>query len=203
MAYLVGVHPTNLDAWGSQTLIELEEAIRRDPRCLGVGEVGLDFHRAPSQPERARQRRCLEAQLALAARLEVPVSVHLRKGFADFMAIAKRYPGVRYVMHAYAGSAEFARELLAALPAVYFSFAAPAVGSGARRGPTALAAVPHARLLLESDAPYMEHALGPPAALPRLGGRLAEICGIEAGELARIVTRNAEGVFDWQVVSTG
>src|SRR5690606_10309568 len=70
-----GIHPhhaAELDAHSIDALRSLAE----QPRVVAIGECGLDFFRNFSPPD--AQERAFEAQLALAAELELPVFLHQR-----------------------------------------------------------------------------------------------------------------------------
>ena len=70
-----GFHPHEAERATDAALAAIE-GLARAGNAAAIGEIGLDFHRefAP----RATQRRALDAQLELAARLGLPVSVHSR-----------------------------------------------------------------------------------------------------------------------------
>ena len=105
-----GVHPHDADTL-DEALLGKVEAAAAHPRCVAIGEIGLDFYRDLSP--RDVQREALEAQLAIALRTGLPVSVHTRaaeeaalgplrehaRAFVDAHSGAS--PGV---MHCFAGS---------------------------------------------------------------------------------------------------
>jgi TatD DNase family protein len=199
----VGLHPLYLadvpdpDA----ALAAMATALRSDPRCVGVGEIGLDFLTgARDEAARERQRRALAAQIALAAEVGCPVIVHLRKGWDEFLTAAAAHPQLRWVMHMYSGAPDFARTLLRRLPRVWFGFGAPALRPGARKPVEVLRTVPRDRLLLETDAPDLAPPeLGPPnrpAHLPWVGARLAALLDVSAEELAALTFENARRALD-------
>ena len=204
--YTVGQHPSFLPSdpglLAARAELAADRLARDRPRCVGVGEVGLDY--LDPRVDRARQRRALEAQLALARTWDVPVVVHLREGHGDFLAIARSFPGLRVVMHAFSGSPGYAASLLHHLGEVFFGFGGAAVLEGARRALASLRAVPRERVVLETDAPDMTpRALEPPntpANLPWIGDRIAARLGEPGAELAARTWRNAHAVLgrEWQ-----
>jgi Tat protein secretion system quality control protein TatD with DNase activity len=128
-----------------------------------VGEVGVDRAAViPGTKARVRfdhQLALLREQLALAAELRRPVSVHCVRGYGHLLALFAGLPGPAacppaVMLHSYGGSPEevarFTR-LPDIGPRFYFSFSS-AINA---RSPTKLAArlraVPDDRLLLESD----------------------------------------------------
>ncbi len=63
-----------------------------DPRCVAVGETGLDFNRNFSPPE--VQEAVFEAHLLLAAECGKPLFCHEREAHARFLAILDRHPEI-------------------------------------------------------------------------------------------------------------
>jgi len=203
VTYTVGIHPLwlpevpDLDA----TLSEQAAALRSDPRCVGVGECGLDFlPRAVDEAARDRQRRAFASQVALAAEAGAPVVVHLRKGWDEFLTAAAAHPELRWVMHMYSGAADFARTLLRRLPRVWFGFGGSTLRDGARKPVEVLRSVPRDRILLETDAPDLAPPeLGRPnrpANLPWIGARLAALLELSTEELAALTYANALRALD-------
>jgi TatD DNase family protein len=152
-----GVHPHNARdaAWGSggNTPALLRELARRR-EVAAIGECGLDYNRDYSP--RDTQRRCFEAQLALARELEMPLFLHERDAFGDFFAILKNYMagGQRAVVHCFTGGP---RELSAYLDlGCYIGITGWICDE--RRGRSLgelIREIPPGRLLLETDAPFL------------------------------------------------
>lgn len=201
LGYTVGVHPLFLDqvADFDATLAAMRAALRSDPRCVGVGEVGLDFWQRPDAATRARQVAALRAQLALADEIGCPVVVHLRKGGAEFLAIAAEHRERTWVMHMFSGAPDFAEALARRLPRVFFGFGGPAARANARKPVAVLRAVDRDRILLETDAPDLTPPpLAPPnrpSYLPWIGARLADLLDVTVEELAALTWANAERAF--------
>lgn len=171
----LGVHPWYAGAAGppSSWVGALEAALRATPRC-GVGECGLDFSpRGLAQSSEAVQVAALRAQLALAAALRLPVSLHCvraHRSLLDEVAAlaAAGDAGLPrgLILHSWAGRPVDAARLQALLPCV-FSFSGGLVASAARqlaggeRTPgcasrdtlASLSAVPPEARALETDAP--------------------------------------------------
>ena len=70
----VGLHP--LVASKSSCLdthIHAMDTLLRHPKCVGVGEVGLDYHRHQRPRERENQQQMLVQQLHMAVKYSTPV----------------------------------------------------------------------------------------------------------------------------------
>ncbi|HNX94498.1 MAG TPA: TatD family hydrolase [Holophaga sp.] len=153
---LLGLHPWYLAAGArSGWLQRLEGALRaqRDRGPCGVGECGLDF--ALEDCHREAQEAAFRDQLALACRLDLPISIHCRKAFDALAHIAADLglPRRGAVIHAFSGSAESVRALQAL--GFHFGFGCSLANPGNKRAAKALKAIASDRLLLETDSPDM------------------------------------------------
>ena len=188
----VGLHP-------EQTAEGLDEAALRvmasDPRCVAVGEIGLDWHWAePNDADRAIFAR----QLALAKAWDKPVIVHDREAHGDVFDFVRDWGG-RGVMHCYSGSWEEARQLLDR--GWYLGFGGVLTYKNARKAVEVVERMPLDRLLLETDAPYM-------APVPLRGQRCdssmichvarraAEIKGVSLRRILDATVNNALSLFN-------
>ena len=155
----LGIHPESLGEENVPTVAvyhgdwRAELAAMRplfdDPAVAAVGEIGLDHHwPLPAQ----EQYDLFEAQLQLAAELDLPVSVHDREAHAETYELLKKYKP-RGVLHCYSGSAEDAAWLVD--QGMCLGFGGAVTYKGAKRAAKVLAAIPHEAAVLETDCPYM------------------------------------------------
>ncbi|MCA1569998.1 MAG: TatD family hydrolase [Chloroflexi bacterium] len=188
----VGVHPHHAAETDEQAWRELE-ILSADPRCVAVGEIGLDFFRNLSPPE--VQRAAFERQLELARIRNLPVIVHDRDAHdavtAGLMSWAGRtgHPA-RGVLHAFSGNAGMAEALTTR--GYLVSFALPLAFRSAVGPRAAAAAIEAGTYLVETDAPY----LGPdrdgrnePTTSLRVAAELARLRGIEPQAVANEARR--------------
>lgn len=143
----IGLHPWYV----AEPLVPVLELIER-VRPSAIGECGLDgYARDPEIPPLGVQLEAFDCQLALAARLGLPVTVHSRKAVNEVIKATERYPTVRGVLHAYSGSYEQVRPLLGRgwLVGVGGGF----TRSGAHRMHRMVARLALDELLFETDAP--------------------------------------------------
>jgi TatD DNase family protein len=149
---ILGVHPHNakdFDDSTEQTMLRLSA----DPRVVGIGEIGLDYHYDHSP--RDRQREVFRRQLAFAHRCGQPVIVHLREAHDDGAKILGELglPDGGCIIHCFTGDADLAARFVEM--GCYVSFAGPVTFKKAEAIRQAAASVPLDRLLSETDAPFM------------------------------------------------
>jgi TatD DNase family protein len=146
----LGIHPheaRHLDAEAKRRL----ERLLAGPGAVAIGEIGLDYHYDLSG--RDEQRRAFAWQLGLARELSLPVVLHHREAWEDFLAALDAVPGLRGVAHSFtegaAGVAEVVRRGLHVGISGMVTFPR---GDNIR---AAARAVPADWLLVETDSPYL------------------------------------------------
>ena len=191
----VGVHPHDAKTLTDEALAELGE-LARHPKVVAIGEIGLDFYRDLSP--RNVQREAFERQLALAQELGKPVIIHDREAHAEVMAILRRWPGLRGVLHCFSGDLDMAHEAIEM--GFYISVAGPVTFKNARRLPEIVRQLPLERLLIETDCPYLaphpyRGRRNEPAYVRLVAQKVAELKGMSLERVARVTTANARQLF--------
>ncbi|KAI6026081.1 hypothetical protein EDC04DRAFT_2573542 [Pisolithus marmoratus] len=179
------------------------------PRCVGWGEIGLDYHYDHS-PRRIQQE-ILTRQLRIAVGLKKPLTIHTREAEEDTERILKaEVPADHPIhIHCFTDSPEFAQRLLDHFPNLHIgitgviSYSTNVNTSATVRHMVSRPEGP--RFLLETDAPYMVPS-NIYASLPEVKGRLpichtamipwvadfAAASGVDGWDTARIMRRANE-----------
>jgi TatD DNase family protein len=127
------------------------ERLLDSPGVVAVGEIGLDYHYDHSPRE--DQRRVFAWQLGLARERALPVVLHHREAWQDFLAALDGVPGVRGVAHSFtegeAGAAEVTHRGL------YVGISGMVTFPRADNIREAAKAVHAGRLLVETDSPFL------------------------------------------------
>lgn len=170
-----------------------------------IGEIGLDFSRDPSAADKAAQIALFEAQLALAAALDLPCSIHSRDADAETLAsLERRASPARQrtasvgVIHCFTGGAEFAAALVELGLCIGLSGILTFHNADPLRA--VAAGLPRERILVETDCPYLTPAPmrgrpNEPAMLPHTVRRLATVLGLDEDAAAALTTENARRLF--------
>ncbi|MCL1078467.1 YchF/TatD family DNA exonuclease [Parashewanella spongiae] len=149
----VGVHPHHASEWTSNSS-ELLAELASHNNVVAIGECGLDFNRNFSP--KAAQLEAFEAQLQLAANLNMPIYMHCRDAHNDFITLVKKYRArlKRAVLHCFTGSYEEMQQCIE----LDLHLGITGWVCDERRG-TELAEVvkhiPSNRIMLETDSPYL------------------------------------------------
>jgi TatD DNase family protein len=125
-------------------------ALLSHPRCVAVGEIGLDYHYPPF--DRQSQEQLFRSQIRLAREAGLPIVIHNREADRDTVRILRDEGSPGGVFHCFGGDREC---LDAALSLDFFiSFAGNLTYPKASFRELA-PLVPRERLLVETDAPYL------------------------------------------------
>ncbi len=196
------MHPHHASEWSNETANTLRRLAER-PQVVAIGECGLDFNRNLAAHE--QQEYAFDAQLALAAELNMPVFLHCREAHDRFAAVLApwlpKLPGA--VVHCFTGT----RDELEACLAMGLSVGITGWVCDERRGMALremLPLIPAERLLLETDAPWLlprdmhprpTSRRNEPCFLPHIVQQVAKWRGEEQVALAEQVDRNARALF--------
>jgi len=192
----VGTHPheakENPDL-SAATLVELAD----DPRVVGIGECGLDFHYDLSP--RDIQAKVFRAHAAAARQTGLPLVVHTREAdqvMGDILEEEYAQGPYRLLMHCYTSGPELARRC-AALGA-WFSVSGIATFKAAEDVREVIREMPADRIIVETDCPYL-------APVPHRGRRnepayiahvLAKLAEVRGWSLAEAEQRTTDAFFD-------
>lgn len=203
LAIALGIHPNSSDGWTPDAAAEFA-ALARSPKVVAYGEIGLDYYwdKSPKPDQFA----AFEAQLELAAELNLPVIIHNREASEDVIRILESWadglsgtlreaPGV---LHSVSAPAELVERALAA--GFYIGFTGPITYKNADQTRRIAAAAPLERILVETDGPFLTPVphrgkRNEPAYIPLIVERLASVRQMPLAQIAEATTVNAERLF--------
>jgi TatD DNase family protein len=210
-----GIHPQEAAGATSEALNRLA-SLARDPRCVAIGEIGLDYYHFDN-PDVATQQRAFVAQMRVATELRKPILIHCRTselatpqakekfGEADawealLALIAEHWTptGLGGVMHCFSGTVGQAERSLAA--GFHLSFAGNLTYPKSQEIRDAAVLAPSHRILVETDAPFLapiplRGQRNEPALMIHTAAALAALRGISPEELAALTTANFKNLF--------
>ena len=193
----VGSHPDAADEVNEEVLEQYRQLVKANPKIKAIGEIGLDYHY--EDIPRDLQKAAFRAQMKLAEELNLPAIVHEREAHADAMEILDEFPTVTGVFHCYSGSVEMAKELVRR--GWYIGFTGVLTFKNAKKAVEVAKNLPHDRLVLETDCPYMapEPFRGKrnhPGYLYRMAEKLAEIWELPVEEVHAITLENGKRLYN-------
>ncbi len=194
----VGRHPNASAGFDDADLAELA-ALAAHPRCVAIGETGLDFYREGAP--RDDQERAFRAQIELARSVGKPLVIHTRAASDETLAILDAEAGgVRVILHCFS-MPERIEECLAHED-WWISFAGNVTFPKASDLRLAAVRVPAARLLVETDAPYLAPQVvrgkpNQPAFVADTARALAVERRVGYDELDAAIEASAAEVYGW------
>ena len=222
----VGLHPNHTveqEFWDNDELAPEEQAtpkiktraeafdmdyyreLAMHPKCVAIGEFGLDLYRIPQTVNREevirRQEETVRAQFDLATESNKPVVIHCRDAYpaqAQMIeeAIAEGKLVRRGVIHCFTGTLEEARAFID----LGFSISFSGILTFAKNLQEVAKALPLEKLLVETDAPYLTPApdrgkRNEPWRVEYVAQKLAELKGVAFDEVAEQTVKNTKHIF--------
>ena len=188
----VGIQPHDASKATPESLKHLEE-LARHPKVLAVGEIGLEYHYDNSP--RDVQREIFAAQMDIATRAGKPIVIHTREAWPDTYALLEKHwaPDRGGILHCFTGGPLEAERCLGL--GFHLSFSGIVTYPNAVEIQQAACITPSARLLVETDAPYLAPVphrgkRNEPAYVAATVRKLAELRGAEFDTVAQTTSRN-------------
>jgi TatD DNase family protein len=194
----VAIHPNDAPDYAQRG--ELEDALAEiedlasHPRIRAIGETGLDFFRTEGEGLK-HQRYSFRRHIDIAKRLGLTLQIHDRDAHDDVVQVLREEGAPeRVVFHCFSGDEELARTCNN--EGWYMSFAGTVTFKNAANLRAALAIADPARVLVETDAPFLTpHPFrGRPNAsylIPHTVRTMAELTSAELSGLCAQIAENS------------
>jgi len=198
--FAVGVHPYDMEHIETVDF----ERYAAHPKCVAIGECGLDYFRLEGsdedkQSEKTRQDEVFRHQIRLAKQYKKPLIVHIRDASHDAKIIlleegAKEVGGV---LHCYNADDEL---LSLAKENFYFGIGGVLTFQNAKKLVNILPKIPHDKLLLETDGPYLtphphRGSRNEPAYTRLVADKMGELLEMNNEKICSLTTQNAKTLF--------
>lgn len=200
MFFTAGVHPEAAERdSGDVCWIDVVEKNVRHPKCVAIGEIGLDYYYGKETAD--IQKEVFIKQMELADKLSKPVVIHDREAHADCISVVSEFPNVRGVFHSYSGSFEMAKDLVRR--GWYISFNGILTFKNARKTVEVLEGLKMFengkyldRILVETDCPYLAPVpyrgkTNNSSYIRYVAEKAGEILGITADDFCELTYKNA------------
>lgn len=198
--FSVGVHPYHVRDFD----LEYLKSFASHPKCIAVGECGLDYYRLPESEadkieEKKLQKEVFIAQIELAISLQKPLIIHIRDASADSKEIlmihnAKKVGGV---LHCYNAS-----DILLELDShgFYFGIGGVLTFKNAKKLVEVLPKIPLEKILLETDGPYLtphphRGKRNEPGYTRYVLSKISELLALDEERLEKKIKENTTSLF--------
>ena len=197
--FSAGIHPHEAGNEAQACDIDAIMAAADHPRCVAIGEAGLDYHY--DYAPRDRQAASFRAQITAARQLGLPIIVHAREADQDIAEIIEdemdkgAFTGV---LHCFSSGTELAKRALNV--GFYVSFSGILTFKSAETIQKVAREAPADRIMVETDAPFlapvpMRGKSNEPAYTSHTLAKLAELRDTQVDDMARVTRANTVRLF--------
>ena len=197
--FSVGVHPYDAVHYDRNYL----EQFVNHPKCVAIGECGLDYYRLPESEEEVAlekkvQKEVFVDQINWAKELKKPLIVHIRDSSADCLALLDEYAGEEGgVLHCYNADESL---LKLAKKNFYYGIGGVLTFKNAKKLINVYPKIPQDKLLIETDAPYLtphphRGKRNEPGYTTFVAEKMSELSMLTPAEIAKLSTNNAQRLF--------
>lgn len=198
--FAVGVHPYDMEHMEAVDF----EAYAAHPKCVAIGECGLDYFRLEGSDEekhseKMRQDEVFRAHIQFAKKVKKPLIVHIRDASHDAkMILLEEGAGeVGGVLHCYNADDEL---LSLANENFYFGIGGVVTFQNAKKLLNILPRIPQDKLLIETDGPYLtphphRGSRNESAYTRYVADKMGELLDLSTLEIEDITTFNAKKLF--------
>jgi TatD DNase family protein len=198
----LGLHPWNIREPEIDACLEFIKA--NISKAVGIGEVGLDYHkRVRVIADKDLQKRVFKDLLQIAGERDKPTLIHSRYAWRDAYDMVREAGLAKAVFHWYTGTSGVLRDII---ESGYYISVTPAVEYHEEHR-RAVKETPLSQLLLETDCPVVyargregEFKATPADAARSLKGAAA-LKGLSEAEIAEATTENAKKFFEVDINS--
>ncbi len=199
--YSIGTHPHDAgkEAEVAITQQQLVKLAMSDPKIIGIGETGLDYHYTYSSKKdqeisfRKHMQACIETNM--------PMIVHAREADDDIrrmMMEEGQGDNLKGVMHCFSSGRKLAEAALGM--GFYISFSGIVTFDKAEELREIALDVPLDRILVETDAPFLaplpyRGKTNHPAYVAHTGAFLAELFDMDVEDFAEVTSKNFFRLF--------
>ncbi len=197
--FAVGVHPYDAKDYDRTYL----EKFISHPKCVAIGECGLDYFRLPEnedeiEREKALQKQVFIDQILWAKSLKLPLIVHVRESSADSLSLLEQYAGEEGgVLHCYNANESL---LKLAKRNFYYGIGGVITFKNAKKLINVYPKIPQDRLIIETDAPYLtphphRGERNEPSYTKLVASKMVELSNSNEDTIATITTSNSKKLF--------
>jgi TatD DNase family protein len=184
--------------------MELFEKYVSHPKCLAIGECGLDYYRLPKdeiekQENIALQKKIFKEQIEFAKEVQKPLIIHIRDSSDDSkrVLIENNAKDVGGVIHCYNAS-EHLLEL--AEHNFYFGIGGVLTFKNAKKLVEVLPKIPKEKIIVETDGPYLtphphRGTRNEPKYTKNVVEKISELLFMSIEEVENLTTANAKKLF--------
>ena len=149
-----GIHPHETNNFKQVNMNYILNLKRNFKKIIGIGETGLDYYYNHS--DKKIQKKSFIDHINAALELKVPLIVHSRNAendTYDILKSEKKNSDLKFIIHCFTGSKEFATKLIDIDS--FFSFSGIITFNKSNELLKTASLIPIEKILVETDSPYL------------------------------------------------
>ena len=194
----VGIHPHEADKQPEVDVAKLV-MLAKHPKVVGIGEAGLDYYYDKS--DRQQQQAVFETHIEASRASGLPIVVHSREADQDTVRLLQAGAakgGLTGVIHCFTSTQYLADAALEM--GFYISLSGIVTFKNAEALRAVARTVPHDKLLVETDSPYLapipqRGKRNEPAFVRHTAGFVADMLAMPIADFAAMTTANFHRLF--------
>lgn len=193
--FSVGIHPNEApgDIFSDEDILKEIDS----PKCIAIGETGLDYFRSDGDLDWQRDR--FKQHIKISKKTQKPLIIHMRDAKEDTIKILKEEDASHGVMHCFSEDWDCAKKALEL--GFYISFSGIVTFKNATSLHDVAKKVPVDRMLIETDSPYLAPTpyrgkQNRPAWVPYIAEHIAHLRQTTVEEIAEKTTQNFHTLFN-------
>lgn len=193
---MMGLHPCSVKPGFEKQLYQMEAWLGKRS-FAAIGEMGTDLYWDKTFWE--QQKEAFKIQMSWARKLHLPLVIHSRDSVEETLALLSEVADkdLKGILHCFTGTLDQAKRATE----LGFYLGIGGVSTFKNGGlDTVLPFVPHDRIVLETDSPYLAPVphrgkRNEPAYVRLVAIRVAILLGMSVEEVIELTSRNAASVF--------
>jgi len=193
---MMGLHPTHVKENVDEELALIKEWIDKR-KFYAIGEIGMDLYWDKTYLK--EQQHAFRAQIQWAKERKMPINIHCRNAFDEVFEILEeeKSEDLFGIFHCFTGNLEQAKQALSYNMKLGIGGVVTFKNGKIDKF---LNEIPLSEIVLETDAPYLAPTpyrgkRNESSYLLNVIGKLVDIYGLPADEIAAITTQNSKDIF--------
>lgn len=188
-----GIHPSDANSFDDETFSHFNP----DYYCA-IGEVGIDLYHE-NNPHIDQQIFVFESFIDLARAHNKPLIIHMRDSEYQVYEILKQYKDIKFVMHSFTASQEWAKKFIEL--GAYISFSGIVTFKNAKELQEVAKIVPLEKILCETDAPFLtpmpyRGQKNKPHYVKHVVEKIAELKNLPLEQVTETILNNSKTLFN-------
>lgn len=189
----LGIHPEYAESYSEKDLKYIEDNLK-NPKIVGVGEFGLDYHYEGYNKE--KQRDLMIKQILLAKKYNMPIVIHTRDAINDTYNILDETQAFdsKVTIHCFSESLEMAKRFTE--KGCKLGIGGVVTFKNSRKVKEVVENIDLSNIILETDSPYLapeplRGTKNEPKNVFLVARKIAEIKNMTEEEVIKITTNNS------------